>query len=384
MLFKFPFYNLQIDFRDLLKFFFIRNPKQKLLSALKNYFSIDNIILTKSGRQGIKIILKSLNLDSNDEVIISSFICGVVPEAVIRAGAKPVFCDVEPNNFNLDIESVKKAINPKTKVIILSYTFGIPAKSDEFLKLCRENNLVLIEDCAQSFGAKYKNRFLGTWDDFSVFSFGISKNIGGLGGGFIHCQQKEDWEEIKQIVSQNKKNFSVKKYFEFFLSPLIFNKYFYWLISSLIEKYAQLNRESPNQFLSSISNLETKVAWLKLKKYKKIIKKRQKNAILYYQRLKSFFSFPLVVSESKLVSPYLPILSSEEMFKSLKKKSLPVKRMEFGGLEKDERFKHFKFFNDNEKIIRKKYFLLPLDISSKEIKSIIQKIQKIKENYASI
>ncbi|MDD5072136.1 MAG: aminotransferase class V-fold PLP-dependent enzyme, partial [Patescibacteria group bacterium] len=137
---------------------FIKNPQKILTAELKKYLRLENILLLKSARQGIMAVIKNLNLAEGDEVIISSFICPVVPEAIIEAGAKPVFCDIGKEGFNMDADNVEKLITNKTRVIILSYVFGTIAPINKFVEICRKNNLVLIEDCAQCFGAKYKER----------------------------------------------------------------------------------------------------------------------------------------------------------------------------------------------------------------------------------
>lgn len=360
MFLKLPFYNPQIKIKDLIGSFFLKEPKEKLLSYLQNYFSSENILLLKSARQGIKFILESLNLNKDDEVILPSFICSVVPEAVIRAGAKPIFCDVEKNGFNLDIEKAKKLISSKTRAIILAYIFGIPSSIDKFVELAETNKIILIEDCAQAFGAKYKGKLLGTFGDFSVFSFGISKNIAGLGGGFLLSQDKENLQKIKEISSRIKgSNFSLKKYLEFFFIPLVFNKYLYWLFSDSVEKYAKTRRDEggEKEFSLSPSSLEAKIAFLKLKRYEKNQKMRNENALLYQEELKDFFSFPLILAEGSPAYPYLSVLASQEIFNILKTQNIPVRRLDLGNEEK--------------------CFLLPLNYSSPEIKSIIQQIKKI-------
>ena len=385
MFLKLPFYNPQITFKDVIGSFFLKNPKEKLENQLQNYFNSVNILLLKSGRQGIKFILESLNLTEKDEVIVPSFICSVVPHAVIKARATPVFCGPEKDGFNIDIETAKKLITSKTKVIIVPHLFGIPTKIDEWVKLCKKNNLFLIEDCAHSFGAKYKEKLLGTFGDFAIFSFGISKNFGGLGGGFLYCRDKENFQKIKKITSKTKrKNFSFKKYFEFCLIPLIFNRYFYWLFSNFIEKYARIKRdkESDKEFTSSLSNLEAKVAFLKLRRYEKNRKKRNRNTFIYQKELKDFFSFPIISTNSLPTYPYFPVLASQEVFNILSIQNIPVQRIGFGELNKDRQFESFKFNNPNEKEIQKKYFLLPLNYPSKDIRLIAQQIKEILINHA--
>ncbi|MFH1841367.1 MAG: aminotransferase class V-fold PLP-dependent enzyme [Candidatus Nealsonbacteria bacterium] len=372
MFLKLPFYNPKTTIKDLVKSFFLKDVQKKLVSFLQNYFKKENIVLLKSARQGIKLALEFLKLEKGEEVITSSFICSVVPEAVVRAGGKPVFCDIEKNGFNMDIKSTRKLVSPRTRAIILSYVFGIPAPVDEFLSLCKEKNLILIEDCAQSFGAKYKNKLLGTFGEFSVFSFGISKNIGGLGGGFLISKKK-------QTKTLKPAPFSFKKQLEFLLIPLVFNKYFYWIFSSFVEKYGDMRRVKGNdkEFVSSILKQEVKIAFLQLKRYKKNMQLRNKNTIIYQQDLKDVFSFIKVLEGGFPAYPYFPVFAPQKIFNILKSKNVPVRRIGFGELDKDAKFGSFNFLNFNEKKIQSNYFLLPLNHSSKEVRNICRKIKQI-------
>lgn len=366
MFLKLPFYNPKITIKDLISSFFLKSPQKELTSDLQNYFNSENILLLKSARQGIKFILEGLNLKEKDEVIVPSFICSVVPEAVIRAGARPVFCDVEKNGLNMDAELAEKLISPWTKAIIVAHIFGIPVQIEKFIKLAKDNNLILIEDCAQAFGAKYKGKALGTFGDFGVFSFGISKNFGGLGGGFLYSQNKENFQKVKKYVLKTEKSlFSFKKYFEFFLIPLVFNRYFYWLFNNFVEKYAKIRREEGNnkEFSSSISNLEAKIALQKLKHYDKNKQERNKNAFIYQQELKNLFSFPKIPDNSEPALTSFPVLASRGIFEILKTKNIPVRKLDF----------------DRE--VQKNYFLLPLNYSSNKIKQIVNQIKKVLESY---
>ena len=360
MFFKLPFYNPKITIKDFIDSLFLSEPKEKLQKYLQDYFNSKNILLLKSARQGIELIFKSLNLVEGDEVILPSFICPVVPEAVIRAKGKPVFCGIEKNEFNMDAESARELISPRTKAIIAAHIFGIPAEIEEFVELTEKNNIFLIEDCAQSFGAKHKEKLLGTFGDFAAFSFGISKNIGGIGGGFLLCKDTDDFKKIEEInLKLANSKFSFKKYLEFLLILLFLNKYFYWILGGIIEKYAKMKRDntSEEEFILSISSLEAKVAFLKLRKNENNQKIRNKNAVLYQEELKSLFSFIQIPRDNYPAFPYLPVLSSQETFNMLMAKNIPVRKLEF--------------MNEAE------YFLLPLNYFSRQVKLICAQIKKI-------
>jgi len=364
MLFKLPFYNQKIKIGDLPNCLFVGWAKEKLLKFLQNYFGNENILILKSGRQGVKVILESLDLKKGDEVIIPSFICPVLIDAIQRAGGKPIFSEIEKQGFNLEIEAAKKLISPRTRAIILPHLFGIPAKLDEFVKLAKESNLILIEDCAHALGAKYRGRLVGTFADFAIFTFGFSKNVGGLGGGFILLKNRPDMEKIKKNISQNRKrSFPLKQYLELFLAPLVFNKYLYFLFANLVERYGKLRqrRESEWEFSDSLSSLEVKVALQKIRRYEKDKEKRNKAAIIYQRELKETFRFPEIIPNTQPAYLFFPVFAQNDVFETLKKNNLPVQRVEFG--KPGERLP------DN-------YFLLPLDYSARDIERICRLIKK--------
>jgi dTDP-4-amino-4,6-dideoxygalactose transaminase len=359
---RFPFYNQKIKIGDLFGCLFVNNAKQKLLSFLQEYFKNENIFLLKSGRQGIKIVLENLDLKERNEVIVPAFICPAVVEAVQRAGGQPIFSEVEKQGFNLDIENVRNLISSRTRAILLPHLFGITAKLDEFSELAKEHNIALIEDCAHALGARYKGKLVGTFADFSIFTFGFSKNVGGLGGGFILLKNKSDFENIKRNISQ-KSSFSIKQYLELFLTPFVFNKYLYFLFANLVEKYGKRRQRTENEreFSDSISDLEAKVALKKLGRYEVDQEKRNRVSLIYQRELKDLFSFPKVIPDTKPAYLSLPAFASNDIFLILKKDNLPVQQVEFG--------KPGEKFPDN-------YFLLPLDYSLKDVEMICQLIKK--------
>lgn len=361
MFFRLPFYNQKIKIKDLIECLLISRPKEKLLKFLQNYFGDENVLLVKSGRQGIKVVLESLSLQEDDEIIVPSFICPVVIDAVERAGGKPVFSDVEKQGFNLDIEAVKKLITPRTRAIILPHLFGIPAELDEFVKLAKERNIILIEDCAHALGARYRGRLVGTFADFAIFSFGFSKNIGGLGGGFILLNNKSYMERIKKNVPQ-KGNFSLKQHLELFLIPFVFNKYLYFLFGGLVEKYGIMRRRSENEreFSCSLSTLEARVALQKIRCYEKDKEKRNSVTLIYRKELGDIFSSPKIIFGTEPAYLYFPVFAPNEIFTTLEKNNLPVQRVEFG--------------KPGEKLLDN-YFLLPLDYSVRDIKRICRLIK---------
>ena len=138
-------------------------------------------------------------LARDDEFIIQSLCWSTSLWPLIQAGLKPKFVDVTLKNFNIDIESLKKKISKKTKAIMIVHVLGCSSNINEISNISKKNNIYLIEDTCESLGAKYKNKFLGTFGDFGTFSFYYSHQITSGEGGMIVCNSHKDFEVIHSL-----------------------------------------------------------------------------------------------------------------------------------------------------------------------------------------
>ena len=132
-----------------------------------------------SGTDALHLALVAAGVGPGDEVIIPSFTFFATGEAVSYTGATPVFADVDPGTFNLDPKSLP--LTKKTKAIIVVHLFGQCADLEAIGKICKENSLVLVEDCAQALGADFQGVKAGAWGDFGCFSFYPTKNLAAAG-----------------------------------------------------------------------------------------------------------------------------------------------------------------------------------------------------------
>ncbi|MBX9570414.1 MAG: DegT/DnrJ/EryC1/StrS family aminotransferase [Candidatus Obscuribacterales bacterium] len=142
-------------------------------------------IATNSCTSGLHLSLRILGIKPGDKVICPSFTCMATANAIHMAGAEPVFADIDPRTYNLSIESCEEAITPEVKGILLVHQIGLPADRDAFDRLAKKHGLVLVEDAACSFGAKYKNMPAGSKADAASFSFHPRKMITTGEGGMI-------------------------------------------------------------------------------------------------------------------------------------------------------------------------------------------------------
>ncbi|MBI4966197.1 MAG: DegT/DnrJ/EryC1/StrS family aminotransferase [Desulfomonile tiedjei] len=136
-----------------------------------------------SGTDAIIVSLMALDISYGDEVIVPSFTFFATAGSVHRVGAKPVFCDISPDTFNMDPTKLEALITARTKAIIPVHLFGQCADMDAILDVARRHSLKVIEDAAQAMGARYRDSMAGSMGDTGCFSFFPSKNLGGIGDG---------------------------------------------------------------------------------------------------------------------------------------------------------------------------------------------------------
>ena len=136
-----------------------------------------------SGTDALILALRSLNIGANDEVITSSFSFFATAEAKSIVGARPVFVDIYPENYLIDLGLIEKAITPHTKAILPVHLFGCPLDMDQLMDIAKQNNLKVIEDCAQAAGSNWRGKPVGGFGDIGCFSFFPTKNLGAAGDG---------------------------------------------------------------------------------------------------------------------------------------------------------------------------------------------------------
>lgn len=168
----------------------------------KKYLGVKHAFSFNSGRSALMAILDSLTLEKGSEVLLQAFTCNAVPNPILWSDLNPVFVDCDRETFNVDIEDLKKKIGPKSRVLIVQHTFGLPAQMNEILEICGQNNLILIEDCAHSLGAQYKGRKTGTFGAASFFSFSRDKVISSVYGGIAVTNDDSLAEKIKRFQEQ--------------------------------------------------------------------------------------------------------------------------------------------------------------------------------------
>ncbi|BBL74786.1 DegT/DnrJ/EryC1/StrS family aminotransferase [Methylomagnum ishizawai] len=156
------------------------------------YLGVKHAIGCASGTDALHLVLRAAGVGEGDEVITSAFTFIATAEAIRYVGAKPVFVDIDPQTFNIDPARIEAALTAKTKAIMPVHLFGQPADMAAITALCERHGLVLIEDCAQSFGATLDGKQTGAFGLGAGFSFFPSKNLGAYGDGGLVTTQSDD------------------------------------------------------------------------------------------------------------------------------------------------------------------------------------------------
>lgn len=179
---------------------------QGLEHELAAFLGVRHAISCASGTDALHLALRAAGIGPGDEVITTPFTFIATAEAICYCGAEPVFVDIDPRSFNIDPSAVAEAVSERTRAILPVHLFGQPADMTPLSELAAERNLLLIEDCAQSFGATHEGRQTGSIGLAGAFSFFPSKNLGACGdGGLIATSDDALADEIRMLRNHGRR-----------------------------------------------------------------------------------------------------------------------------------------------------------------------------------
>lgn len=147
------------------------------------YVDVSHCVSCNSGTDALFLALRALNIGFGDEVITTPFTFFSTAEVISAVGATPIFIDIDPQTFNLDLKQLEPAITKNTKAILPVHLFGQPVDMTMLMAIAHSHNLIVIEDCAQATGAEWHQQKVGSFGDIGCFSFFPTKNLGAFGDG---------------------------------------------------------------------------------------------------------------------------------------------------------------------------------------------------------
>ena len=305
---------------------------KKLENEFKRYLKSNYVFAFNSGRSALMAVLYSLGISKGDEVLLQAFTCNAAVNPILAIKANPVFVDID-KTININTDDLKKKITSRTKAIIVQHTFGYPAEMEKILKIAKENNLFLIEDCAHSLGAEYHNKKIGTFGDAAFFSFGRDKVISSVFGGMAVSNNKKIGKALEEF--QKKLDFPSEMWiFQQILHPLLVNYFilpaygFHYnlgrIILGIFHKLSILSKavykkeklgKIPKYFPKKMPNALAVLALNQFGKLERFNKHRREIAGFYKENLKEKFEMPFLDFETnKEILPVFmrfPILANE-------------------------------------------------------------------------
>jgi dTDP-4-amino-4,6-dideoxygalactose transaminase len=275
------------------------------------------------GRVALYAILKAIGVKQGHEIIIPGFTCIVVPNAIIYLGAKPVYVDIDPWTFNIDVSKLEEkllssysSLITQPKAIIVQHTFGIPAEMDKIIEIAKKYNLYVIEDSCHAIGSKYKGKEVGTFGDAAFFSSQWSKPVTtGLGGWAL--VNNPDLNKKIDIIYQEFLQPSFKESFLLRLQYLIYLKLYkpslFYFVQNAYRAFSRLgiaigsssNEEleckMPQRYLKKMSAWQIALLDKKLEEIDKYIEHRKLVKSFYERLLKKH------IKTVKLANYYEPV-----------------------------------------------------------------------------
>lgn len=190
---------------------FIMGPNVKEFEAeMAAYLGVKHAIGCNSGTDALVMGIRAMGIRPGDEVITTPFTFFATTEAISHAGAVPVFVDIDPVTFNMDISQIESKITGKTKAIIPVHLYGHAVDMDPLMAIAAKHGLKVLEDCAQAFGSEYKGKKVSTIGDGGALSFFPSKNMGACGDGGMFVTNDD---ELAAKVRMLRVHGAAKKYF---------------------------------------------------------------------------------------------------------------------------------------------------------------------------
>lgn len=171
---------------------------------ISEYVGVNHAVAVSSGTAALHLIVKALGLGRRDEVLVPSFTFAASVNAILYEGATPVFVDIEPETYNLDLEDMERKITPRSKAIMAVDVFGHPVEWDEILEIAGRHGLKVIDDSCEALGAEYKGRKLGQFGDAAAFAFYPNKQITTGEGGIIATNNEKVARLARSLRNQGR------------------------------------------------------------------------------------------------------------------------------------------------------------------------------------
>ncbi len=175
---------------------------QRFEKAMQDYLGVRHAIACASGTDALQLTLMAIDVKPGDEIITTPFTFAATTETIALLGATPIYVDIDPNTFNIDVEQIEEKITSRTRAILPVHLFGQPVNMTRINEIARKHRLIVIEDAAQAVGAKWEGKMACSIGDMAAISFYPSKNLGAFGdGGMVTTNDDKLAHVIRTIAN---------------------------------------------------------------------------------------------------------------------------------------------------------------------------------------
>lgn len=255
---------------------------QEFEEAMADYVGVKHGIAVSSGTAGLHVILIALGIGPGDEVLVPSFTFAASVNAILYVNATPVFVDIEPETFNVDLADLEDKVTPRTKAIMVVDVFGHPVDWDTMDAVAQQHGLLVIDDCCEALGSEYKGRKIGQFGDAGCFAFYPNKQITTGEGGLIVTDSDEIATITRSLRNQGRGTMGA------------------WLEHERLGYNYRMDEMSAALGVSQLSRLESFMA------------KRQNVAKLYAEKLRNSWVRPPVVKPDVRMSWFVYVVLLQE------------------------------------------------------------------------
>ncbi len=285
-----------------------------------NTFHAKRAFVFWKGRVALYAILKAMGIGPGDEVILPGYTCVMDVNPIKYLGAKPVYVDIEPQTFNINVNLIKEKITPNTKAIIAQHTYGYPCDLDAIMDIANRSGLTVIEDCCLALGSKYKGKTVGTFGKVSYFSSQWNKPYTTGIGGMVLANDTALADKIESLQLDEMCQPSKKETLMLWAQLLVYRLFIYPGTTALAQTvFRYLTKKSmvigssctsefepkmPINFFKAMSNVQARSGLRQLDKISKNLEHRRKMAQIY-DRLLEEKGWPTRQYDTSIMDPVM-------------------------------------------------------------------------------
>lgn len=259
------YHKLGYDFKNIFRVLFAKLDDKKLIKKFENIFANYNnsnfCVAFPFARMGIYYSLKSQNFPKNTEIIMPPITIKAILDVILEAGLKPVFVDINEDDFSYNLQDLESKITDNTKAILISYLYGIVPDVEKIVDLSKKNKLYVIEDFSQCLNGEQKNKKTGNFGDVGIYSSSTTKTLDTYGGGLCVTNDSLIYEkliEFQNNLQETNRVVLLKKVIQDFLRNLATNMLFFNLVTIRLLRFLDLiNKNNTTKYVGSRSTEKT-------------------------------------------------------------------------------------------------------------------------------